>query len=417
VAEFHYEAVDNAGAAVTGQVDAPNRRSVIELMAKKNLFVTSLREGAAARVEKKAVEQGKGAASILNRYGSGRITGKDTLAMTAQLSTALRAGLPLLTAIEILAQQQQKPAMKELLAEISISINTGESLSDAMARRTDVFSPLYRSMIRVGETAGILEQTMTQLTALLDRDNKIRTNMKNAAAYPTFVLCLGMAAAAFVITFILPKIIGTISGGVAVLPLPTKMLLGMGELIQGYWWLMIIVTIAAIYYSKKWVGTEEGRLRWDRFKLRVPVLGGVLQSIAVGRFARTFGALTKCGVTILESLEVVRDTLGNEALAREIDAAREKVRTGEPLAGPLAASGRFPPLLVQIVSMGEQTGKLDELLLNAAETFDGEADAAITRFMAIFPAVLILFLALIIGFILAATLLPIIMMELGQGSF
>ena len=417
MSEFHYEAIDNAGAAVTGQIDAPNRRSVIELMAKKNLFVTSLHEGEAARVEKKAVPQDAGAPSILARYGGGRITAKDTLAMTAQLSTALRAGLPLLSAIEILAQQQHKPAMKELLAEISKSINTGESLSDAMARRADVFSPLYRSMIRVGETAGILDQTMSQLTALLERDNKIRTNMKNAAAYPTFVLCLGMAAAAFVITFILPKIIGTISGGVAVLPLPTKILLGMGEFIQGYWWLIIMVTIAAIYYSKKWVSTEDGRLRWDWFKLRVPVLGGVLQSIAVGRFARTFGALTKCGVTILESLEVVRDTLGNEVLAREIDAAREKVRTGESLAKPLADSGRFPPLLVQIVSMGEQTGKLDELLLNAAETFDEEADAAITRFMAIFPAVLILMLAIVIGFILAATLLPIIMMELGQGSF
>jgi len=301
--------------------------------------------------------------------------------------------------------------------ELARSVSTGESLSDSMAKRKDVFSALYRSMIRVGETAGILDQTMGQLTSLLDRDNKIRTNMKNAAAYPLFVLCLGLVAATFVITFILPKIIGTISGGVAVLPLPTQILLGIGQLIQGYWWLMGMIAFGAVYYARKWLETDEGRLKWDWFKLKVPVLGGVLRSIAVGRFARTLGSLTKCGVTILESLEVVRDTLGNEVLAREIDKARAKVRTGEPLAKPLADSGCFPPLLVQIVSMGEQTGRLDELLLNAAETFDDEADAAITRFMAIFPALLILLLAIVIGFILAATLLPIIMMELGQGSF
>jgi type II secretory pathway component PulF len=161
---------------------------------------------------------------------------------------------------------------------------------------------------------------------------------------------------------------------------------------------------------------SEGRVTWDAFKLRVPILGSVLRTIAVGRFARTLGALTKGGVTILEALGVVRDTLGNEWLAREIDEVTEKVKTGTSLASPLSSSGHFPPLLVQIVSIGEQTGRLDELLLNAAETFDGEADAAITRFVAIFPAVLILLLALIIGFIIAATLLPVVTMSLSPGA-
>jgi type II secretory pathway component PulF len=155
----------------------------------------------------------------------------------------------------------------------------------------------------------------------------------------------------------------------------------------------------------------------DTFKLKVPILGSVLRTIAVGRFARALGALTKGGVTILETLGVVRDTLGNELLGREIDSVAEKVKRGESLGGPLGESGYFPPLLVQIVSIGEQTGKLDELLLNAADTFDADADAAISRFMAIFPAILILLLALVIGFIIAATLLPIVVMELGGGRF
>ena len=171
-----------------------------------------------------------------------------------------------------------------------------------------------------------------------------------------------------------------------------------------------------MYYLIRWTRAE-GRVKWDAFKLRIPVLGSVLRTIAVGRFARTLGALTKGGVIILEALSVVRDTLGNELLGREIDAVAEKVRRGESLAEPLGESGYFPPLLVQITSIGEQTGKLDELLLNAAETFDAEADSAINRFMAVFPALLILLLAVVIGFIIAATLLPIVVMTVGGGAF
>jgi type II secretory pathway component PulF len=173
--------------------------------------------------------------------------------------------------------------------------------------------------------------------------------------------------------------------------------------------------LVGLYYLRAWAKSR-GRIKWDAFKLKIPVLGSVLRTIAVGRFARTLGALTKGGVTILESLGVVRDTLGNELLAREIDEVTEQVKSGTSMAGPLSSSGHFPPLLVQIVSVGEQTGKLDELLLNAADTFDEEADAAINRFVAIFPAVLILLLALVIGFIIAATLLPIVMMQLGGGA-
>jgi len=179
-------------------------------------------------------------------------------------------------------------------------------------------------------------------------------------------------------------------------------------------WAVIVLIIAGLYYLRRWTRTS-GRIKWDTFKLRIPVLGSVLRTIAVGRFARTLGALTQGGVTILEALGVVRDTLGNELLGREIDTVAEEVKRGESLAGPLEESGYFPPLLVQITSVGEQTGKLDELLLNAAETFDTDADAAINRFMAIFPAVLILLLALVIGFIIAATLLPIVTMGLGAG--
>ena len=269
---------------------------------------------------------------------------------------------------------------------------------------------------RRSETGGILDQTTAQLAGILSRDEKIKTNMKNASAYPIFVLIVGLISVIIIITWILPNILGTIQETGVMLPLPTRILLGLSNFIKTKGWVVLILLIVGWLYFLKWSRTK-GKLKWDTFKLKIPILGSVLRTIAVGRFARTLGALTKGGVIILESLAVVRDTLGNELLGREIDVVAEKVKRGESLAEPLGASGYFPPLLVQITSIGEETGKLDEMLLNAAETFDSESDAALNRFMAIFPALLILFLALVIGFIIIATLLPIVMMTLSGAGF
>jgi len=355
------------------------------------------------------------------RFGSRRVTSKDVLAITSQLSTALQAGLPLLNGLVLIREQQHKTAMKEMLGDLVQAVSSGQSLSEAMAKHGKIFSPLYLSMIKVGETGGILEQTSAQLAAILTRDEKIKTNMKNASAYPIFVLCLGIVSVVIVLTSILPRIIQTIGGGMPAMPLPTRILMGLSSFLRGlftsfFGWVVIALITTGLYYLIRWTRSE-GKIKWDAFKLKVPVLGSVLRTIAVGRFARTLGALTKGGVIILEALGVVRDTLGNELLGREIDNVAEEVKHGKSLAEPLGESGFFPPLLVQIVAIGEQTGKLDELLLNAADTFDAEADSAMNRFMAIFPAVLILLLALVIGFIITATLLPIVVMELGGGGF
>jgi type II secretory pathway component PulF len=417
---FSYKAVDQSGGHVTGTIEAIDRRSAVVALTEKGNFVTELTKD--VRSHDPDDSQAKTAATDVGqllKFGSRRVSSKDVLAMTTQLSTALRAGLPLLSGLELLRKQQHKIATKDLLGDLVDAVSAGQSLSEAMARHEKVFSPLYLSMIRVGETGGILEQTTVQLADMLTREDKIKTNMKNASAYPIFVLCLGLVSVTIVITVILPKIIGTLGADLTVLPLPTRILMGISGFIQGlftsfFGWIVLAAIVVGFYRLIKWVKTT-GRLQYDTFKLRIPILGSVLRTIAVGRFARTLGALTMGGVTILEALGVVRDTLGNELLGREIDTVAEKVKRGEPLAEPLGESGYFPPLLVQIVAVGEQTGKLDELLLNAADTFDSEADSAINKFMSIFPAILILLLALVIGFIIAATLLPIIAMELGGG--
>jgi len=415
---FSYKAVDKGGGHVTGTIEASDRKSAVVAVQRTGQFVIELAEAAGADGGRKAVLDLGRRLSL----GGGRISSKDILAITTQLSTALRAGLPLLNGLELIRDQQHKGGMREMLDEIVKAVRSGQSLSEAMGKYPKVFSPLYLSMIRVGETGGILEHTTTQLAAILARDEKVKSNIKNASAYPIFVLCLGLVSVTIVITWILPKILATITGGVAILPWPTRILLGLSDFIKRlfttfFGWIALALIVAGLYYAVRWTRTARGRIIMDTFKLKVPILGSVLRTIAVGRFARALGALTKGGVTILETLGVVRDTLGNELLGREIDSVAEKVKRGESLGGPLGESGYFPPLLVQIVSIGEQTGKLDELLLNAADTFDADADAAISRFMAIFPAILILLLALIIGFIIAATLLPIVVMELGGGRF
>ena len=215
-----------------------------------------------------------------------------------------------------------------------------------------------------------------------------------------------------ILVWVLPKIINTIGMESSMLPLPTKILMGLSHFLLSFGWLVAIGLVLGVYAFVRWKRSPQGQLAWDGFKLKLPLFGNVVSTLSVGRFARTLGSLTASGITILEALKVVRDTLGNEVLAQQIDEVSTKVKTGSNLADPLEESGLFPALLVQIVAMGEQTGCLDELLLDAAETFDEQADTVVSRFMALFPSLLILGLALLIAFIIMATLLPILTMDL-----
>lgn len=415
MAIYTYKGVDQTGSDVSGTIEAVDRRVAVRELTDRGHFVSKISAKVFASASAETGLTGKKQVNIseIFRFGSAKINGKDILAMTSQLSTALKAGLPILNALEIIGAQQHKEPMKQLMDGLAHSVRSGDALSDAMSGHSNIFSDLYVSMVRVGETGGILEKTMEQLTGLLTREDKIKSDMKNAAAYPLFVLGIGLPCVIVMITSILPKIIDTIGAGATALPLPTRMMLGMSYFLARFGWALLLGIAGGLYYFTKWKNTESGRLQWDTFILKVPLLGSVMRTIAVGRFARTLGALTSSGITILEALAVVRGTLGNSKLAIHIDDVAGKVRVGHCLADPLSDSELFPPLLIQIVSIGEQTGRLDELLLNAADTFDGLADNAITRFMSIFPALLIVSLAVVIGFVIIATLLPVMSMDLG----
>jgi general secretion pathway protein F len=404
---FEYKAVDTAGKACKGVIEASDRRTAIGLLAQKGQFALELGQ---THSEAKAASSATNTAAGQSRQIY--VSGRETLAISTQLATAIKAGLPVLDALQIIREQQSKPATIHLLEELSRQVNSGKPLSEAMAEHPKTFGPLYVSMVRVGETGGILEQTMDQLVRLLGREEKIKSNIKNAAAYPVVVLSVGLISAVVMLTWVLPKIISTIDADKATLPMPTQVLLGISAFLVHYGWLAAIGLIAGGYAFTQWKNSPQGRLAWDTFKLKIPMVGTVLRTLAVGRFARTLGSLCKSGITILEGLAVVRDTLGNEALAVQIDKVASEVKAGRPVAEPLGQSGLFDKLLVQIVAIGEQTGRLDELLLQAADTFDEQADAVLVRFATLLPTFLILALAAVIGFIIAATLLPIMGMDL-----
>jgi type II secretory pathway component PulF len=402
---FEYKAVDSGGKACKGVIEASDRKTAIALLSQKGQFAMEL-----------AVTHAEGRAAVAKSdTGSKRrirVSGRDILAISTQLTTAIKAGLSVLDALLIIRDQQTKPAVIAMLNELIEQVNSGKPLSDAMASMPKIFGPLYISMVRVGETGGILEQTMDQLVKLLGREEKIKSNIKNAAAYPIMVLLVGLVSVVVMLIWILPKIISTIGAERATLPMPTQILLWFSDFLAYYGWLLAIILVVGGYVFRKWKDSPQGKLSWDTFKLRIPMVGDVLRTLAVGSFARTLGSLCKSGIPIVEGLLVVRDTLGNEAMAVQIDMVCAEVKAGKPVAEPLGRSGMFDKLLVQIVSLGEQTGRIDELLLQAADTFDDQADAVLVRFAAILPAILILMLAAVIGFIIAATLLPIIGMDM-----
>jgi type II secretory pathway component PulF len=404
LALFEYTGVDASGQSIKGEIEAVDRKVAIAELSSRGQFASKLAE--------KGTGEEAGAEGASFGFGRSRVTDKKVLEMTSQLATALKAGLPILSALEILKSQQKNERMYELLDELSAAVSSGQSMSEAMARHPDIFSTLYVSMVRVGETGGILDKTMQQLVKLMAREIKIRGNLIGASIYPLFILTVGLASMVVILVWVLPKIIDTIGMEPAMLPLPTRILMGLSHFLLSFGWLVAIGVGLGLYVFIRWKRSPAGRLALDGFKLKLPLFGNVLKTLSVGRFARTLGALTASGITILEALQVVRDTLGNEVLAVQIDEVATKVKTGSNLADPLEQSGMFPSLLVQIVSMGEQTGCLDELLLNAAETFDEQADTVVSRFMAVFPSILILCLALLIAFIIMATLLPILTMDL-----
>ena len=419
--EFSYKALTNGGRAEAGVVSAPDRAQAVRQLTARGSFVTDLDAAPGSGPGRRSggdAKRGPFPYSLRGGGFRGGFRGRDRVALLRQLSVGLGAGLPLVTALEVVGEQAERPAVKALVEDLIRRVTAGEALSDAMVANGDAkgggaFTMMQVSMTRAGETAGALDAIMVSLAEFAERDLELREKLRSAAIYPLMVLGLGLVSILVIMLFILPRIMTVVTETGSALPLPTRILMGITAGLRSPVGIAAALALAAGAFALwRWSRTKDGRLAVDRFKLRLPVVGTAVQRVAVSRFARTLGTLSAANIPIVESMRIVRDTLGNEAMAREIDTVAEGVVKGQAIADELRATGRFPTLLTQVIAMGERTGKLDSLLMSTADSYDKETAAALGRVMTVVPVVFILVLALFVAFILAAALLPIMGMDL-----
>ena len=408
MATFQYSALNSDGEPVRGRIAAESRHGAIAALAEQGIFVTD--------VEAAPSDADRPARTLEERLARRRVSQRAKASMLSQLATALQAGLAMLPALRVVQEQAGNTPLEGLMEDLADRVQGGEPLSAAMGAHDRVFTRLEVSMARVGETAGLLDEVMGHLAEFAERDEEIRQRIRSAATYPAIVLVLAGISVVIVLAFIIPRVLGAMSDNVSLLPAPTRALLAISEFLQTYGLVLLAVLAGGIFGLRAWTARPAGRLAFDKFKLRVPVVGSAIRKVAVARFARTLGTLSRSGIQILEALGVLRDTLGNEALAQKVDEVAAHITQGQSIAEPLRRTGEFPPLLTQVIAMGEETGRLDELLLRTADAYEKETAASIQRVMTVVPAVFIVVMALVVGFILAAVLLPIVEMTAAVGG-
>ena len=409
---FHYSAMQGSGGVVKGTIEAEDRRAALRLLAGRGLFPSSLTPIVEIG-ERNATGTVRATPPISGfRFGTG-IRRKEVTAFSREMSALLGAGIPIPQAIEAIASEEANPAMKAVVEQMAADVKTGISLSAAMANHPRLFGSLYTSMVRVGEEAGALPQVMRDLAELLEHDDEIRGEVVSAIAYPLFVLGFGIVTVVVLLTVVLPKLFAMLEEMLDVLPLPTLILLRVSGFFSEYWpWLLLTVT-GAVFGLRWHLKSAEGAMQWDRFTLRVPVMGGLVRSAALSRFARTLGILVKSGVSLLPALKIVQTTVGNLVIGGQIAQVSEETRGGDSLAAPLRKLGIFPRSAVQMIAAGEESGQLADMLIKVAQIEERHLRARTRTLISLLAPILILIVGGVVGFMVIAILLPIFRMSRG----
>ncbi len=401
---FEYKGVTAQGKKVSGVQDGESLKVVKTKLKKDGVVVLEIHEGSAARAAR------RGAMSYT--FGS-RVKLGDLANATRQLATLLSSGLPLMEALSVLVEQEENAGLKAAMSSVRDSVREGASLADALKSNPKVFSTLFVNMVSAGEASGTLEITLDRLADFLDEQVRFRGRLSAALAYPAFMTVIGVAMLFFIFTFVMPRIVGMFEDMKQQLPFITLMLLWTVRFLSAFWWAILLAISGGAYYLRRYLRTQAGREAFDARVLRMPVFGTLIRMIAVSRFTRTLGTLLQSGVPALTALDIVKSVVGNTILANAIQKARENVREGEPIADPLRRSGLFPPVVVQMVAVGEKSGELEKMLLKISDSFDRTVDTRITGLMALLEPVIILVMGLVIGFIVIAIMLPMLQMSSG----
>lgn len=384
------------------------------MLSVKGVVATSLEE---VRENGQGVRaRGAGAAPIrLAARGRPTITRSELATLVRNLATALEAGLPLLQSLRTVRRQAAGRALPVILDFIIERVEAGVTLHQAAKEYGPPFDDMTVGMFRAADASGRNAEVLHQLADLLDRSVELRRELVGATVYPMIVAGLVVASVIVLVTFVLPKLMKPLMSqpGGGELPLPTTVLLNVADFTASWWWLMLLAIVVALLAWRTWIAVPTNRLQVDLLLLRIPILGTLLRDVAVARFTRTLGTLVSAGIPILQALRVVRDTLGNAAMMAAIDQVLERVTTGSSLADPLERSGLFPPLLVQIVNIGERSGRLEPMLLHAATAFDRQVNQSLKVFTKALPPVLLIVMGAVAGFVLSGILLPLLKMQQG----
>jgi len=418
---YTYVALDARGQESTGLVDAGSTNEAIGELRRAGYFPTHVyEEGATAAVTTRAARQKTAKAPRAERKKAGgknivlfqkkTVKPKVMMIFTRQLSTLIDAGLPLLRGLNVLAKQERDAVLKTTINKLADSVQGGSTFSEGLAQHPRLFNDLYVNMVKAGELGGVLEVVLTRLAEFQEKAQKIKNKVVAAMVYPLIVLVLAVAIMTFLLVFIVPKFEAIFHDMLGDKPLPaiTLFVINVSNFVQNNWGILLGVAVGLIVVYKIVARSQAGKILLDRVKLRAPLFGDLIRKTAISRFSRTLGTLVTSGVPILQALNITRETAGNSVIARAISQVHDSVKEGESIVMPLEASGAFPPMVISMIDVGEETGQLPEMLLKIAEVYDDEVDNSVAALTSMLEPIMIVFLALVVGTIVIALFMPLI---------
>jgi general secretion pathway protein F len=394
---YAYRASTREGRVIEGSMEAAGEAAVISSLRSQGYLPLSVKEGSAS-VARRALSLN----FELPWRREARVRSRDLMVFTGELSTLLKAGLPLDRSLGSLSNLTENPTLKRIVGEVLARVQEGRSLSQALGDHPAVFPPLYVNMIRAGEAGGVVETVLERLAEYLESSEKTREEIKSAMVYPIILACTAGAAILIMLTFVLPKFATIFADLGSAMPASTRMVMGVSDFMLGYWWAIGAIGFGAWIAFRRWLATPKGRHRWDSYMLAAPVIGDLVRKLQVTRFARTLGTMLKSGVPLIQALEIVRAVVANVVISRALSVVQKDVSEGKGLSGPLERVKVFPPLALQMVGVGEETGRLDDMLLVVSDHYDGEVSHAIERAMSLISPLVLVVMGVVTGFIVWA---------------